>query len=94
LRHALQKEGGGRGYRVEQEDRGAGAAGTLREEAKAKSESEDLAKLLAGVIVTISQKAGENGQLFGSVTSKDVADALATKNYTIESAKGAVGRAD
>ena len=48
----------------------------LRKEAKAKGESEDLAKLLNGVTVTISQKAGENGQLFGSVTSKDVADAL------------------
>jgi ribosomal protein L9 len=45
------------------------------------------------VTVTISQKAGENGQLFGSVTSKDVADALAAKNYTIRSAQGAVGRA-
>jgi large subunit ribosomal protein L9 len=39
------------------------------------------------VTVTISQKAGENGQLFGSVTSKDVADALAAKNYTIDRRK-------
>ena len=37
--------------------------------------------------MTISQKAGENGQLFGSVTSKDVADALAAKNYTIDRRK-------
>ncbi len=37
--------------------------------------------------VTISQKAGENDQLFGSVTSKDVADALAAKNYTIDRRK-------
>jgi large subunit ribosomal protein L9 len=61
--------------------------GHLRKEAKAKSEFEDLAKLLNGVTVTISQKAGENGQLFGSVTSKDVADALAAKNYTIDRRK-------
>ena len=59
----------------------------LRKEAKLKSESEDLAKLLTGVSVTISQKAGENDQLFGSVTSKDIADALAAKNFTIDRKK-------
>jgi large subunit ribosomal protein L9 len=59
----------------------------LRKEAKLKSESEDLAKLLNGVSVTITQKAGENDQLFGSVTAKDVADALAAKGYTIDRRK-------
>ena len=59
----------------------------LRREAKQKSEAEDLGKLLAGVTVTIAQKAGENEQLFGSVTAKDVADALAKQNYTIDRRK-------
>ena len=59
----------------------------LRKEAKFKGEAEDLGKLLTGVTVIISQKAGENDQLFGSVTSKDVADALAAKNYTIDRSK-------
>ena len=59
----------------------------LRREAKQKSEAEDLAKLIAGVSVTIAQKAGENDQLFGSVTAKDVADALAKQNYTIDRRK-------
>jgi large subunit ribosomal protein L9 len=59
----------------------------LRREAKQKSEAEDLSKLLAGVTLTIAQKAGENDQLFGSVTSKDIADALAQKNYTIDRRK-------
>jgi large subunit ribosomal protein L9 len=59
----------------------------LRREAKQKGEAEDLSKLLNGVIVTIAQKAGENDQLFGSVTSKDVADALAAKNFTIDRRK-------
>jgi large subunit ribosomal protein L9 len=59
----------------------------LRREAKQKGEAEDLSKLLTGVVVTISQKAGENDQLFGSVTSKDVADALAQKNFTIDRRK-------
>src|SRR5262249_43697342 len=48
----------------------------LRKEAKQKTEAEDLSKLLGGATVTIAQKAGENDQLFGSVTSKDVAEGL------------------
>ena len=59
----------------------------LRKEAKLQSEAQDLAKLVNGVSVTISQKAGENDQLFGSVTSKDVADALAVKGFTIDRRK-------
>ena len=59
----------------------------LRKEAKQKGEAEDLSKLLGGVSVTIVQKAGEADQLFGSVTSKDVADALAAKNFTIDRRK-------
>jgi large subunit ribosomal protein L9 len=56
----------------------------LRKEAKAQGEAEDLGKLMSNVTVTIAQKAGENDQLFGSVTSKDIADALAAQNYTID----------
>ena len=59
----------------------------LRKEAKAQGEAEDLGRLMSHVKVTISQKAGENDQLFGSVTSKDIADALAAQNYTIDRRK-------
>jgi large subunit ribosomal protein L9 len=59
----------------------------LRKEAKLQSEAQDLAKLVNGVSVTIRQKSGENDQLFGSVTSKDVADALAAKGFTIDRRK-------
>src|SRR5882672_1101968 len=59
----------------------------LRKEAKQKTEAEDLSKMLNGVSVTISQKAGENDQLFGSVTSKDVAEALERKNFTVDRRK-------
>src|SRR5215468_5019723 len=59
----------------------------LRKEAKLKTEAEDLGKLMSGVTVTIAQKAGENDQLFGSVTAKDVADALEKKNFTIDRRK-------
>jgi len=59
----------------------------LRKEAKLKGEAEDLAKIMVGVAITIKQKAGEADQLFGSVTSKDIADALAAKNYQIDRRK-------
>jgi large subunit ribosomal protein L9 len=59
----------------------------LRREAKLKGEAEDLAKILGGVTVTIAQKAGENDQLFGSVTAKDIADALEKQNFSIDRRK-------
>jgi large subunit ribosomal protein L9 len=59
----------------------------LRKEAKIKSEAEDLSKLMARVTVTIAQKAGENDQLFGSVTAKDVSDALAGQNFVVDRRK-------
>ena len=59
----------------------------LRKEAKLKNEAEDLSKLLTGVTVSIAQKAGENDQLFGSVTAKDVAEALEKQKYTIDRRK-------
>jgi large subunit ribosomal protein L9 len=59
----------------------------LRKEAKLKGEAEDLAKLVNGVAVTIAQKAGDNDQLFGSVTSKDIASALEALNFTIDRRK-------
>ena len=59
----------------------------LRKEAKLQGEAADLGRLMTGVSVMISQKAGENDQLFGSVTTKDIGDALAARNYTIDRRK-------
>ena len=59
----------------------------LRKEAKAQGEAAELGKLVANVTVTIKQKAGENDQLFGSVTSKDIAEALTAQNYNIDRRK-------
>jgi large subunit ribosomal protein L9 len=59
----------------------------LRREAKLKSESEDLGKLMSNVTVTFRQRVGENNQLFGSVTAKDIADALEAQKYHIERRK-------
>ncbi len=59
----------------------------LRREAKEKDEAQELGKILGAVTVTIAQKAGENDQLFGSVTAKDIAEALEKQNYTIDRRK-------
>ncbi len=59
----------------------------LRREAKDQSEAADLGKLLESVSITIAQKAGENDQLFGSVTAKDIAEAIEKQGYTIERRK-------
>jgi large subunit ribosomal protein L9 len=59
----------------------------LRKEAKLVAEAADLAKMMANLSVTITQKAGENDQLFGSVTSKDIAEALEKQGYTVERRK-------
>lgn len=40
------------------------------------NEARTLAKRLENMEVTLKVKAGENGKLFGSVTSKDIADAI------------------
>jgi large subunit ribosomal protein L9 len=59
----------------------------LRREAKAESESQDLAKLLSGVTLTFRHKVGENDHLFGSVTAKDIAEALEAQRFHIERRK-------
>jgi large subunit ribosomal protein L9 len=45
--------------------------------------AQTLGEKLAGKTVTISQKAGVDGRLFGSVTNADIADALAKAGFTI-----------
>ena len=59
----------------------------LKREAKESAEATDLANLMAAVEVTIAHKAGENDQLFGSVTASDIAAALEKQGYTIDRRK-------
>ena len=59
----------------------------LRREAREKAEAEELARMLAGVSITLHQKAGEHDQLFGSVTALDIAEALARRNFQIDRRK-------
>lgn len=41
---------------------------------------------LAGFVITVAQKAGVDGRLFGSVTNGDVADALVAQGFEITKA--------
>ncbi|HUA87153.1 MAG TPA: 50S ribosomal protein L9 [Bryobacteraceae bacterium] len=59
----------------------------LRKEAKLHADASDLAKMMGTVEVTIAQKAGENDQLFGSVTANDIAVALEKLGYSIDRKK-------
>jgi large subunit ribosomal protein L9 len=42
----------------------------------AESRAQEYAELLNRTVLTISQQAGEDGRLFGSVTNQDIADAI------------------
>ena len=42
------------------------------------------AALLNGVSLNFSRKTGENDQMFGSVTTADIAESLATQNFKID----------
>ncbi len=59
----------------------------LRRDAKELADAQELAKIMAPVSVTIKQKAGEQDQLFGSVTSKDIVEALEKAGYTLDRRK-------
>ena len=44
-------------------------------------EAENIAEKMKEIVVTLKAKAGDNGKLFGSITSKDVADALTEQHH-------------
>src|SRR5689334_18810023 len=56
-------------------------ASALKREVHEKGEAEQLAALIAKAPVTIMRKAGENGTLFGSVSSLDIAEVLHKQGY-------------
>jgi len=59
----------------------------VRREAKVKSDAESLAGLMQNVTITLRHRVGENNHLFGSVTAKDIADALEAQKFHIERRK-------
>jgi len=62
-------------------------AASVRRSAKEKSEAEALAKQFDGLEISFTRKSGENDQLFGSVTSGDIAEALEKKSFHIDRRK-------
>src|ERR1044071_7914802 len=69
------------------------AAG-VRRSAKEKAQAEELAKQFDGLSVSFTRKSGENDQLFGSVTSGDIAEALAKKGRSEEQTSELQSRVD
>ncbi len=62
-------------------------AASVRRSAKEKTQAEELSKQFDGLSVSFQRKSGENDQLFGSVTSGDLADALEKKGFNIDRRK-------
>jgi large subunit ribosomal protein L9 len=58
--------------------------------AKTKGDAEDIASALASLPLRITAKAGEDGKLFGSVTSAEIAEAIESAAEGIEIDKKAV----
>ena len=62
-------------------------AASVRRSAKEKTQAEELSKQFDGLSVTFQRRAGEGDQLFGSVTSGDIADALEKKSFHVDRRK-------
>jgi len=62
-------------------------AAFAKKEAIEKGDAQKLAELLASVSLEVARKSGESEQLFGSVTTADISDALAAQGYTIDKRK-------
>ena len=53
-----------------------------------KQQAEELAKKLKGTMLKIKVKAGENGKIFGGVTSKEISENLKTQyNFAVDKKK-------
>ena len=62
-------------------------AAAVRRSAREKAGAEELSKQFDGVSVTFHRRAGEHEQLFGSVTSADIATELERKGFNIDRRK-------
>jgi large subunit ribosomal protein L9 len=55
--------------------------------ANEKESAQQQAELLTAVTLTLIRKAGEHDQLFGSVTTADISEALATQGFNVDKRK-------
>ncbi len=93
------KPGYGRNYLIKENKAVEGTPANIKkaeqikiEKAKQQAENKKSAEVLAGILdettITIKERAGEDGKLFGSVTSKDIAAALeAQKDIHVDKRK-------
>jgi large subunit ribosomal protein L9 len=58
-----------------------------------RSEAEQVAKTLDGLAVIVIRQAGESGQLYGSVTARDISDAVTQAGFTIGRAQVVLDKA-
>jgi large subunit ribosomal protein L9 len=58
-----------------------------KREATERDGAQRQSELLAAVTVTLKRKAGENDQMFGSVTSGDISEALNAQGYSVDKRK-------
>ncbi|HJU03576.1 MAG TPA: 50S ribosomal protein L9 [Nitrospiraceae bacterium] len=65
---------------------------TAEKAKKEKMEVEDYAKKVSAVSLTMTVQAGKDDKLFGSVTAKDIAEALAEKGFTVDRRKIQLGQ--
>lgn len=63
-----------------------------REAARLRGDAAKLAEQLEALTIAITARAGDSDQLFGSVTSRDIATELETKGYTIDRHKIALSK--
>lgn len=59
-------------------------AAAVRRSAKEKAQAEELAKQFEGLSVAFQRRSGEHDQLFGSVTSGDIAEGVAKKGINLD----------
>jgi large subunit ribosomal protein L9 len=59
-------------------------AALLKKEAKERSTAEGQSQQMASLVLEFKRKAGEQGALYGSVTSMDIAEALHERGYEID----------
>ncbi len=62
-------------------------AAAVRRLQRDKADAEALAAQLAPVVITLQRRAGEHDQLFGSVTSSDLATALEQQGFNLDRRK-------
>src|SRR2546423_7024656 len=83
LPHRLAIEGNEGNKKVIEQMRAA----AVRRSAKEKAQAEELSKHVDGLALSSQRRGGEHEQFFGSVTSGDLADALAKKGFNLDRRK-------